>query len=224
MLSTDQNDDILDLMEVHMQSGPRRIADKMSDKSFVDSLPKSREEALQKNLTAYLTKPCKHGHYSYRNTKNGGCAMCISTKGLLHKQPATVTRRAQTRWNSSDKAKTAKDKWKQRNPKWAWVVSAVGGARTRAKYKNLAFDLTNDYVYTLSHDLCPIFCEPLSYGGTGKQVWNSASLDRIDPKKGYVQGNVAVISFKANTIKSNATSNEIFAVARWLSDMEQKSS
>jgi len=207
-----------------MQSGPRRISDKMSDKSFVDLLPKSRAEAKQVDGKYYLTKPCKHGHYSYRITTSGECAKCASNKQQKHKQPKTVIRRAQTQWNASDKAKTAKDKWKERNPKWAWVVSAVGGARTRAKYKDLAFDLTNDYVYTLANDLCPIFNAPMSYGGTGKQVWNSASLDRIDPLKGYIQGNVAVISFKANTIKSNATSSEIFAVGRWLSDIEHQGS
>lgn len=207
-----------------MQSGPVRIADKMIDEAFVASLPRSRQEAKKFGSKLYLTKPCKHGHVSYRNTTTGECAMCASAKNSRHKKPATVIQRSNARWNSSSKAKTAKDKWKERNPKWAWVVSAVGGARTRAKYKDLAFDLTNDYVYTLAHDLCPIFSEPMSYGGTGRQVWSSASLDRINPKKGYVQGNVAVISFKANIIKSNATSNEIFAVARWLSDMEQKSS
>lgn len=199
-----------------MQSGPVRISDKMKDEAFVASLPKSRQAAKDSGSKIYLTKPCKHGHVAYRNTSTGECAMCASAKNLHHKKPATVVKRSNARWNSSDKAKTAKDKWKERNPKWAWVVSAVGSARTRAKYKNLAFDLTNDYVYELAYDLCPIFLEPMSYGGTGRQVWNSASLDRLDPSKGYVQGNVAVISFKANIIKSNANSQEVFAVAEWL--------
>lgn len=216
MLSIDRHDDILDWMEGAMQSGPVRISDKMKDEAFVSSLPKSRQAAKDSGSKIYLTKPCKHGHLSYRKTATGECAMCASNKNLQHKQPKSVTRRANANWNASDKAKTAKDKWKERNPKWAWVVSAVGGARTRAKYKNLAFDLTNNYVYELACDLCPIFQEPMSYGGTGRQVWNSASLDRIDPSRGYVQGNVAIISFKANTIKSNANSQEVFAVAEWL--------
>lgn len=199
-----------------MQSGPVRIADRMKDEAFVASLPKSRQAAKDIGVKIYLTKPCKHGHLSYRNTMTGECAMCSSAKNASHKKPSTVVKRSNANWNSSEKAKTAKDKWKERNPKWAWVVSAVGGARTRAKYKNLAFDLTNDYVYALACDLCPIFAEPMSYGGTGRQVWNSASLDRIDPDKGYVQGNVAIISFKANIIKSNANSKEVFAVAEWL--------
>jgi hypothetical protein len=205
-----------------MQSGPRRIAEKMQDAEFVASLPKSREEARQLGNSIYLTKPCKHGHNSYRTTSSGKCMQCSSDYRPGKERSPGVVLRKNTNWNSSEKAKSAKDKWKQRNPKWAWVVSAVGGARTRAKYKGLDFDLTNDYVYALALDVCPVFGVDLSYGGTTRQVPNSASLDRINPSLGYVQGNVAVISFKANTIKSNANRAEIYAVFCWLSGQEEK--
>jgi hypothetical protein len=36
------------------------------------------------------------------------------------------------------------------------------------------------------------------------------------PAKGYVKGNVAVISTRANRIKSNATYKEIQMVADWV--------
>ena len=42
------------------------------------------------------------------------------------------------------------------------------------------------------------------------------SLDRIIPTKGYIPGNIAVISQRANCIKSDATSEEIEAVHNWL--------
>jgi hypothetical protein len=38
---------------------------------------------------------------------------------------------------------------------------------------------------------------------------NSYSLDRIDSNKGYVKGNVWVISRRANVIKNNATLEEL---------------
>ncbi len=54
------------------------------------------------------------------------------------------------------------------------------------------------------------------YVGEGKPHEGSPTIDRLDPSKGYVQGNVVVISNKANRIKSNATSDEVMAVAMWM--------
>jgi hypothetical protein len=39
------------------------------------------------------------------------------------------------------------------------------------------------------------------------------SIDRIDPKKGYVKENIIVVSMKANRIKTDATIDEIRKVA-----------
>jgi hypothetical protein len=44
----------------------------------------------------------------------------------------------------------------------------------------------------------------------------SPSLDRINPELGYIKGNVAVISHRANRIKNNATANELENIAKWL--------
>lgn len=42
---------------------------------------------------------------------------------------------------------------------------------------------------------------------------DSMSLDRIDPTKGYVKGNVQIISQRANRIKSNSTLEEFEEMA-----------
>ena len=39
------------------------------------------------------------------------------------------------------------------------------------------------------------------------------SIDRINPKKGYVKENIIVVSMKANRIKTDATVEEIRKVA-----------
>ena len=41
------------------------------------------------------------------------------------------------------------------------------------------------------------------------------SIDRIDPKKGYVKGNIIVVSMRANRIKTDATVDEIRKVANF---------
>lgn len=48
---------------------------------------------------------------------------------------------------------------------------------------------------------------------------NNPALDRKVPALGYVRGNVTFISNKANRIKSNATTEEILSVAKYLKDM-----
>jgi hypothetical protein len=42
----------------------------------------------------------------------------------------------------------------------------------------------------------------------------SPSLDRIDNALGYVKGNVRIISFRANALRSNATLEELQAITR----------
>ena len=50
---------------------------------------------------------------------------------------------------------------------------------------------------------------PLSEINEGVSAANSPSVDRIVPELGYVKGNVQIISHKANTIKSNATLEDL---------------
>jgi hypothetical protein len=44
----------------------------------------------------------------------------------------------------------------------------------------------------------------------------SPSLDRIVPKLGYTVGNVCVISQRANILKRDATPDELYAVANYM--------
>jgi hypothetical protein len=50
----------------------------------------------------------------------------------------------------------------------------------------------------------------------GKFSHSSYSLDRIDSDKGYVKGNVQVISYRANMLKSNASIEELEKVLNWM--------
>jgi hypothetical protein len=91
-------------------------------------------------------------------------------------------------------------------------------AKSRAKKKGLEFniDITDIDVPII----CPILGIPIikeyKKGTKGGPSPNSPSLDRIDNSKGYVKGNVRVISHKANTMKHNATSLELIRFAEWV--------
>jgi hypothetical protein len=93
--------------------------------------------------------------------------------------------------------------------------------KAAAKKHEIFFDLELNDVINLAPDFCPVLNIKLSWGErNGKVTNNSPSLDKFDPKKGYIKGNIHWISFKANTIKSNATLEEIEAVANWMKQIK----
>jgi hypothetical protein len=95
-------------------------------------------------------------------------------------------------------------------------ISLLHSARARAIKKNVPFTITiNDIVIPR---VCPILGIPLIHGD-GKVIKNSPTLDRIIPEKGYIPGNIQVISFYANTIKSDATVEELFKVANYMKNL-----
>lgn len=49
---------------------------------------------------------------------------------------------------------------------------------------------------------------------------NALSVDRIDPSKGYVKGNIELVSFRANKIKTNASLEEIEKVLDYYKQRE----
>ena len=87
------------------------------------------------------------------------------------------------------------------------------GAKGRAKKEGCAFNLDPEDIRI--PEVCPILGIKL-VRGNGRVVEASPSVDRIVPSLGYVKGNIQIISFKANTIKSNATLDEIEKVAAFL--------
>lgn len=91
----------------------------------------------------------------------------------------------------------------------------VNAARARSKKSGIEFDLTVDDFDI--PDNCPLLGIALYVADGRKTVkYNSASLDRIDSSKGYTKDNVWIISFKANTMKSNSTLDEFLLMAeRW---------
>lgn len=78
-------------------------------------------------------------------------------------------------------------------------------AKDRAKKKNIPFNI--DIEDIIIPERCPVFGFKFEIGTKNKQ--KSPSLDRIIPEKGYVKGNIIVVSLKANAMKNNATLNEI---------------
>jgi hypothetical protein len=97
----------------------------------------------------------------------------------------------------------------------------LGQARYRAKKKGIEFNLElSDVVIP---KLCPVLKIPLLAGSpSGGPRGCSPSLDRIDNTKGYIKGNVQVMSHKANTMKHCADNNELILFANWIKKTYRK--
>lgn len=91
----------------------------------------------------------------------------------------------------------------------------LSAAKGRAKTYGLDFNIDIDDI--IIPDTCPLLGVTLTVAkGRHSPKRNSPSLDRIEPSKGYVKGNVWVISHKANSMKCDATLDEHIAfVENW---------
>jgi hypothetical protein len=94
-----------------------------------------------------------------------------------------------------------------------WPAHALSGCKQRAKEKGLDFNLTIEDITVPEY--CPILGLKLQ-PSEGTFSHSSPSVDRINNTKGYVKGNVWVISRRANVLKSDATFEELKKiVAAW---------
>ena len=92
----------------------------------------------------------------------------------------------------------------------ALTTRIISLAQGRAEASGLEFTIGRQHV------VVPIYCPVLGLElktEEGPMADNSPTLDRIDPSKGYVPGNVVVVSARANRLKSNATIRELRNIA-----------
>lgn len=79
-------------------------------------------------------------------------------------------------------------------------------AKQRAKKHNLPFDISLEDI--VIPKVCPLLGIPLYHNEKGFS-YNSPSLDKLVPEKGYTRDNTWVVSMKANALKSNASLEEL---------------
>jgi hypothetical protein len=86
-------------------------------------------------------------------------------------------------------------------------------AKRRSKVKNIIFDIK--YTDIVIPEFCPVLGIKLECHKNIMQD-NSPTLDRLIPRKGYTKENIRVISYKANSIKRDASAEELEKVYNWL--------
>lgn len=99
----------------------------------------------------------------------------------------------------------------------AWVKRVMfNNAKSRAKTRGIPFTIKFEDVYWPS--CCPVFKTSFNFWGSLRRGYSDwlPSFDRIDPKKGYVPGNVQIISARANRLKCDATVDELRRVVDYM--------
>lgn len=106
------------------------------------------------------------------------------------------------------------------NPITMQIGQMISNSRYRAKQKGLDHNIDTDYLRSIRPTHCPYLGIPLHWEiDRGSNVRtgalpNSPSLDRLDPSKGYIRGNVIIVSHRANSIKNNASEIELIQMGR----------
>jgi hypothetical protein len=97
--------------------------------------------------------------------------------------------------------------------KWLWTI-----CKARAIRNSIDFNIEiSDIIIPKK---CPVLGIPLKMN-SGSPGDDSATIDRINPNKGYIKGNIVVISHRANKIKSNASCKEIYKTYKWLKKLNE---
>jgi hypothetical protein len=109
---------------------------------------------------------------------------------------------ATRRWQlkNPDRVRAARRAWRSKN----LIRALVNEARSRSKSRGVEFTITVVDVPEPG-PVCPLL--GLAFSAVRGSAC-SPSLDRIDPSKGYIPGNVWIVGRRANMIKNDGSRQE----------------
>jgi hypothetical protein len=173
--------------------------------SRFQAAPVDQVKRRAKTHISFSGVPCRRGHICGRYESNGRCVECVSfhvKKSMAKLSPDIKVARSKISCRKSRLRRKGTTAW--------WAQDRCNALRGKAKARGLPFDLTADYLFSLIpvDFICPVLGIPLVFGADGAFNPNSASVDRLNPRLGYVRGNVRVISNRANILKRDVTDAE----------------
>ena len=92
------------------------------------------------------------------------------------------------------------------------IRSLYNNIVAKCKFYDLPCDLAIEDI--IVPDFCPVLGIELTW--SDHKTNSTPSVDRLIPEKGYVRGNICVISERANRLKNNATQEELQAIVKYL--------
>lgn len=136
------------------------------------------------------------------------CKECRKAYAAGRKHISKETRAA---WVSKPENRAKKREWERRRRVTNTVDTMFLSVKSRANRRGTEFTIEKQDI--VIPDKCPILECSFEFGDAKNHKYTH-SLDRIDSKKGYIKGNVRVISYLANTMKNCASKEELLLFAK----------
>lgn len=135
-----------------------------------------------------------------------------------YKKNGEIARQRSRDWKAKNKKKIVEIDAAYQKTMHGWVTRKICSMRRHSKKTGLPCDVDRDYIKSLVVERCPVFGWELQYGMklTDRRP-NVATVDRIDNSKGYIKGNLHIISDQANKMKNDASLEQLKIFGMWAS-------
>lgn len=157
-----------------------------------------------KECTKCFIEKSNENFHKFKNNKDGLSNWCKSCK----KEYDKIYRKSDKIQNyyKSEEYKLKKIDYINSN----YLERKLSNIKSKLNFtkRNIEFNITITDLEIVEY--CPLLNMKLDYSiGNGRKNWNSVSIDRIDNSKGYIPGNVWIISKLANTMKNCSTEEQL---------------
>ena len=169
-------------------------------------------------MTMHLCIKCcvekSENEFTPRNGKLPNiCRSCQSESRMKRKRENGAKTREQQREYMRQYRVNNKDHLleHERNKRKAFPLAALW---KKISSRERLLNITREEFMEMSvPDFCPMLGIPITYDLTRDNI---PSVDRIDPNRPYEIGNIVIVSYRANMVKSIGSSNEHKLIADWM--------
>lgn len=144
---------------------------------------------------------------SFKDGKTYECKVCMTFYRQKNKEKNRLYAANRQKTNPEKVRKLNNEYWERLDV----AKKLIRQARQRSKRKNIPFNLTESDL--IIPNQCPFLETPFILGKKFNYQY-TYSLDRIDNNKGYIKGNVQILTMKANNMKNSASLNELLMFAK----------
>lgn len=161
----------------------------------------ARREPIPAIARERQCRKCGADEWYQRGEGGYVCRPCTRARAAAHY--------AANKARASDMARRLRD----RRP----IYTMHRRARDGAKRRGIEFAITEEDISAVwpQDNCCPVLGIPFAVA-RHKRDGCGPSIDRIDNERGYVPGNIAVISDRANSLKRDGTTDEHYRIANWM--------